>query len=125
MEGACAITGHVYSNKLNVPLVTHKLPINLSDVPVRVLVVSPLAADASVVARTRVASIKEDNIIEPEKMRATLEFFKKVGNKFMESIEYDDHELHQLTNGEMSVKMFHVDDTTSLFETEERLLLTQ
>ncbi len=113
------LTGHVYSNKLNTPLVRKKLPINPSDVPVRVLVVSPLATDSSVVARARMASIKEEYIIEPEKITATLKFFQKVGNKVMESIEYDEHELSQLPNRDVSFKMFHADYTTSLCEIEK------
>lgn len=121
--GGMRLTGHVYSNKLNAPLVRKKLPINPSDVPVRVLVVSPLATDASVISRARIASIKEDYVIEPEKISATLDFFKNNGNKVMESIEYDEHELHQLPKGEVSVKMFHVDDSTSLFEIGESITL--
>ena len=121
--GGMRLTGHVYSNKLNAPLVRKKLPINPSEVPVRVLVVSPLATDASVLSRARMASIKEDYVIEPEKIRATLDFFKNNGNKVMDSIEYDEHELHQLPKGEVSVKMFHVDDSTSLCEIEESITL--
>ena len=41
----------------------------------------------------------------------------------MESIEYDEHELHKLPKGEVSVKMFHVDDSTSLCEIEENITL--
>ena len=105
--GGMRLTGHVYSNKLNTPLVRSKLPLNPSDVPVRVLVVSPLATDASAFSRAKMASLKEDYIIEPEKIKGALDFFKQVGNKTMESIEFDENEFMQLPNCEVSVNMFH------------------
>ena len=115
------LTGHVYSNKLSTPLVRKKLPIKPEDVPVRVLVVSPLATDASATARARMASIKKEYVIEPEKINATLQFFKKVGKKVMESIEYDEHELRELPNCDVSVEMFHVDGTTTLCDKEKNM----
>ena len=109
--GGTRLTGHLYSNKLNTPLVRKKLPINPGDVPVRVLVTSPLATDSSAVARAKLASIKSDYIIEPDKISATLQFFKNVGNKVMEGIEYDEEELNTLPEGDVSLEMFHLNDS--------------
>lgn len=70
-----------------------KLPIDPNDVPIRVLVVSPLATNESVVNRAKMASIKEEYFIDPRKIHAVLDFFIKVENRVMESIEFDEEEL--------------------------------
>lgn len=117
--GGMRLTGHVYSNKLNTPIVRKKLPINPGDVPIRVLVVSPLATDASTAARARMAAIKQEYIIQPDKINGTLQFFQKVGNKAMESIEFNEDVLRELPKDDVSVDMFHADTSASECETEE------
>ncbi len=115
--GGMRLTGHVYSNKLNTPFVRKQLPIKPSEVPVRVLVVSPLASDASTAVRARIASLKEDYVIQPEKIRKILNFFKKIGNKVMTPFEFDEHALLELPKNEVSKEMFHLDDAESISET--------
>ncbi len=115
--GGMRLTGHVYSNKLNTPFVRKHLPIKPSEVPVRVLVVSPLASDASAANRARIANIKADYVIQPKKISDVLHFFKEIENKVMEPFEYDEISLRELPTGEVSKEMFHTDDIEPLDET--------
>jgi len=45
--GGTKITGHIYSNRLDTPLVHKNLPMDPSEVPLRAIVVSPFAKDAT------------------------------------------------------------------------------
>lgn len=80
------LTGHMYSKKLNRSVIYSKLPIEPRAIPVRVLVVLPLATDASTEARVKMATLKEDYIIQRDKIAAALAFFRSSGNKLMDSI---------------------------------------
>ena len=106
-SGGMRLTGHVYSNKLNTPFVRKKLPINPTDLPVRVLVVSPMSTDESTLARAKLASIRKDYIIDREQISNTIRFFKDNGNKLFESIEFDEDELNRLPDNDVSSQMFH------------------
>ena len=101
------LTGHMYSNKLNRPVIYSKLPIQPCAIPVRVLVVLPLATDASTEARVKMATLKEDYIIQRDKIAAALAFFRSSGNKLMDSIEIDEHALAHFPNNNVSVEMFN------------------
>ena len=117
--GGMRLTGHVYSNKLNTPFVRKLLPIKPSEVPVRVLVVSPLSSNASAAARARIASIKADYVIQPEKISGIRHYFKKIGNTVMEPFEFDELCLRELPTCEVSEDMFHTDNIEPLGEIEK------
>jgi hypothetical protein len=105
------LTGHVYSNRLNTALVRQKLPMAPATTAIRVLIVSPMASDQTAVSRGKMASVKSDYIIEPEKIASSLRFFRDVGNKVMKNVEIDQDAINNLPSDKTSVDM--------LFTTEQ------
>jgi hypothetical protein len=78
---------------------------------IRVLIVSPMASDQTAVSRGKMASVKSDYIIEPEKIASSLRFFRDVGNKVMKNVEIDQDAINNLPSDKTSVDM--------LFTTEQ------
>ncbi len=104
------LTGHVYSNKLNTPLVRQKVPIPAAEVPVRVVVLSPFTSDTTAILRGKIASIREDYVIEREKIDGALRFFKLVGNRIIAQVECDSEVMDNLPCNDVSVDMFLMDN---------------
>lgn len=96
------LTGHMYSTKLDTPLVRSKLPIPVKDLPIRVLVVSPFAKNETVARKIKLAMMEEDYLIDPEKVRGVLKFWRTVNNPVMSSTEVDEEGLELLTSGVVS-----------------------
>lgn len=115
------LTGHVYSNKLNVPMIRAKVPIQPTEVPVRVIVVSPFTSDSTAFARAKIASIKQDYVIEREKIETSLRFFKHVGNHIMSQVEEDIEVIENLPRNDVSVDMFLIDNYESTNKDPENL----
>lgn len=115
-NGGYRITGHVYSNKLNTALVREKLPLLPEDAPLRVLVTSPFASDRSTVLRAKVARIKEEYVIQREKIAQVLQYFRNVGNPIMKAVEIDHIALNQLPNEDISPQMIFVDKDKAVHE---------
>ena len=110
--GGTRLTGHLYSTRLNTTLVRQRIPLEPRDAPVKVLLVSPFASDKSASARAKIARTKQDYIIEPEKIKQTLQFWREVDNKIMANIELDDACLDGLPRDDVSPAMFMIDDET-------------
>ena len=110
--GGSRLTGHVYSVKLNSQLLRTSVPFDAKDSPVRVLVLSPFASDASAAFQAEIAQAKSDYIIEPDKIRGTVLFWKHVGNSVMEKVELDEQALLNLPNNAVSTDIFLVDAST-------------
>ncbi len=108
--GGTRLTGHLYSTKLNTTLVRSKIPLHPRDAPVKVLVVSPFASDKSAAAKAKMANTKQDYIIEPDKIRETLQFWQHVRNQPMATIECDNECLANLPRGEVSSEMYLLDE---------------
>lgn len=104
--GGTSITGHIYSNKLDTPLIRMKIPLNPSEVPVRVIVVSPFSKDDTIVHQAKIAAMKKNYIINPEAIEETLNFWKEVGNKVMEKVEFSQENCDSLPKNEVSPAMF-------------------
>ena len=107
--GGTRLTGHLYSTKLNTTLVRQTVPLQPRDAPVKVLLVSPFATDKSASARAKIASTKQDYIIEPEKIKQTLQFWHDVENQTMAKIQRDDACLSSLPQNDISPEMFLLD----------------
>ena len=110
--GGSRLTGHVYSVKLNRQIVKTSVPFDTKDSPVRVLVISPFASDASAAYQAKIAQAKSDYIIEPEKIRGTVRFWKHVGNSVMANVELDERALRNLPNDEASTDVFLIDSSS-------------
>lgn len=80
------LTGHIYANKLDTVFVRKKLPLSPKEVPIRLVVVSPFATDASALGKAKFATMQEDYIIEPSKIDECLQFFRSVDNRIMKDI---------------------------------------
>jgi hypothetical protein len=70
------------------------------DTPVRVLVLSPFASDASAALQAKIAQAKSDYIIEPDKISGTARFWKHVRNSVMANVKLDEQALLNLPNNE-------------------------
>ncbi|EFX73115.1 hypothetical protein DAPPUDRAFT_325613 [Daphnia pulex] len=70
-----------------------------------------MASDQTAVSRGKMASVKSDYIIEPEKIASSLRFFRDVGNKVMKNVEIDQDAINNLPSDKTSVDM--------LFTTEQ------
>ena len=110
------LTGHMYSTKLDTPFVRTKVPLKPSDTPVRVIVASPFTSNEAVVKKTKIAITKDDYIIEPEKISAVLDFWKKVANPHMAPMIVDTETLKTLPSGEVSADVFHIESVNSINE---------
>ncbi|EFX67084.1 hypothetical protein DAPPUDRAFT_115765 [Daphnia pulex] len=110
--GGTRLTGHLYSTRLNTTLVRQRIPLEPRDAPVKALLVSPFASDKSASARAKIARTKQDYIIEPEKIKQMLQFWRDVDNIIMANIELDDACLDGLPRDDVSPAMFMIDDET-------------
>ena len=72
--GGTSITGHIYSNRLDTPLVRMRLPLEPSEVPVRAIVVSPFNKDETIIQKAKIAAMKKNYIIDSEVIEQTLKF---------------------------------------------------
>ncbi|EFX84235.1 hypothetical protein DAPPUDRAFT_239224 [Daphnia pulex] len=70
--GGTSITGHIYSNRLDTPLVRMSLPLQPSEVPLRVIVVSPFSKDETIIQKAKIAARKKNYIIDPKAIEETL-----------------------------------------------------
>ena len=91
--GRLRLTGHMYSRKLETPIVRSKIPLSPSDAPTRLPVLSPFASDQSAAASAKMASVRKEFIIQPAIIKDILLFWKSVGNKVMAHIELDEAAL--------------------------------
>jgi hypothetical protein len=87
--------------KLDSQIVRTRIPLDPSESPIRVLVLSPFVSDASAAYQAKIAQTKRDYIIMPEKIRATIQFLKHVRNSVMAEIDLDEDALRNLPNGEV------------------------
>jgi hypothetical protein len=110
--GGSRLTGHVYSVKLNSQIVRTSVPLDTRDTPVRVLVLSPFASDASAAIQAKIAQAKSDYIIEPDKIRGTVLFWKRVKNSVMADVNLDEQALSNLPNNAVSTDIFLIDELT-------------
>jgi hypothetical protein len=110
--GGSRLTGHMYSVKLNTQIVRTSVPLDTKDSPVRVLVLSPFASDASAALQAKIAQAKSDYIIEPDKITGTVQFWKHVKNSVMANVELDNRALSNLPNNAVSTDIFLVDALT-------------
>ena len=108
--GGTSITGHIYSNRLDTPLVRMSLPLQPSEVPVRVVVVSPFSKDETIIQKAKIAAMKKNYIINPQAIEQTLKFWKEVDNKVMAEIEFSNANLDQLPINNVSPDMFIMTD---------------
>jgi hypothetical protein len=92
--------------------VRQRISLEPRDAPVKALLVSPFASDKSASARAKIARTKQDYIIEPEKIKQTLQFWRDVDNIIMANIELDDACLDGLPRDDVSPTMFMIDDET-------------
>jgi hypothetical protein len=92
--------------------VRQRISLEQRDAPVKALLVSPFASDKSASARAKIARTKQDYIIEPEKIKQTLQFWRDVDNIIMANIELDDACLDGLPRDDVSPTMFMIDDET-------------
>jgi hypothetical protein len=92
--------------------VRQRISLEPRDAPVKALLVSPFASDKSASARAKIARTKQDYIIEPEKIKQTLQFWRDVDNIIMANIELDDACLDGLPRDDVSPAMFMIDDET-------------
>lgn len=97
-----SLKGHMYSSHLNTPFVRSKLPLTPEEAPCRVIITSPFATDSKAYQLAKMASIKDDYIIESEKIHEVLQFFKHVENRMMAGVELDIETLYQLDSLETS-----------------------
>jgi hypothetical protein len=104
--GGTSITGHIYSNRLDTPLVRMSLPLQPSEVPVRVVVVSPFSKDETIIQKAKIAAMKKNYIINPQAIEQTLKFWKEVDNKVMAEIEFSKANFDQLPINNVSPDMF-------------------
>lgn len=117
-EGSMKLTGHMYSTRLETATIRSKLPLSPQDAEIRVLVTSPGCKPENILARGKIASLKKEYVVEREKIKSSLQFFKDVDNKVMSEIEIDYEQLKELPNGEISNVIFRIDD--SPIETRKR-----
>lgn len=107
--GGASLKGHVYSTRLKTDFVRQKVPIVPGQTPVRVLVVSPFSSDASAFDQGKLASTKNDYIIEPLKLRRLHQFWKDVNNKVMENIDFDEAAFVELPDNTFSPDVFIIE----------------
>ena len=113
------MTGHIYSTKLDTPFVRKSIPLQPSEVPVRVLVVSPFSDDKSAHNQGKLASAKKEYIINPEQIKNTIAFWNAVGNKTMQKIHFNEEVLASLPVNDVSADMFTVTNETEEKENNE------
>ena len=104
--GGTSITGHIYSNRLDTPLVRTRLPLEPSEVPVRAIVVSPFNKDETIIQKAKIAAMKKNYIIDPGAIKQTLQFWKEVDNKVMAKVEFDRGNFDNLPINDVSSAMF-------------------
>lgn len=88
-DAAIKLSGHMYSTRLETAMIRKKLPLKPEDAEIRVLVTSPGCKKDNILARAKLAAFKKDYIVEKEKIREALEFFKKVKNATFSDVEID------------------------------------
>jgi hypothetical protein len=72
------LTGHMYSTRLDTPLIRNKVPLKPTDAPVRVAVLSPFGSNETAARKTKIAITKTVYVIEPEKISGVLHFWRKM-----------------------------------------------
>ena len=102
------LTGHMYSAKLDTPLIRNKVPLKPIDAPVRVVVLSPFTSNETAAKKAKIAVTKADYIIEPEKIAGVFDFWKKIANPHMAPITVD---TETLPSGEVSADMFRLESS--------------
>ena len=117
--GGTRMTGHIYSTKLDTPFVRKSIPLQPSEVPVRVLVVSPFSDDKSAHNQGKLASAKKEYIINPEQIKNTIAFWNAVGNKTMQKIHFNEEVFASLPVNDVSADMFTVTNETEEKENNE------
>ena len=117
--GGTRMTGHIYSTKLDTPFVRKSIPLQPSEVPVRVLVVSPFCDDKSAHNQGKLASAKKEYIINPEQIKNTIAFWNAVGNKTMQKIHFNEEVFASLPVNDVSADMFTVTNETEEKENNE------
>ena len=107
--GGSSLKGHVYSTPLPTALVAQKVPIQPGNSVVRVLVVSPFTSDPSALYKGKMASTKEDYIIEPTKIIKLHKFWCDVDNEIMKKIQFDEETCCNLPDKDTSPDVYLVD----------------
>lgn len=110
-EAALKLSGHMYSTRLETGMIRNKLPLKPEDVPIRVVVTSPGCTKENMIAKGKLALMKKDYLVEKEKIRETLAFFRKVNNPVMSEIEIDEEQINALPDGDVSDTIFMIDDS--------------
>ncbi len=113
------LTGHMYSTRLDTPLIRNKVPLKPTDAPVRVVVLSPFSSNETAAKRAKIAITKADYVIEPEKISGVLHFWRKIGNPHMAPIITDTETLQQLPSGEVSSDVFCIKEVESATPVED------
>ena len=110
-NGGTSITGHVYSNRLDTPLIRTSIPLQPGDVPVHVIVLSPFNKDETIILRAKIAAMQKNYIIDPAAIKQTLQFCKQVDNTVMTQVEFDKESYDRLPINEVSSAMFTMTST--------------
>jgi len=112
-HGGTRMTGHQHSTRLDVPLVSKTLPISASSAPTRAVVVSGFASKRFKIRQADLAKAKDKFIVQPDKMRAMLNFWVAHNPKIMKILELDDEDMElafaQLPDGDVAPEMFVAD----------------
>ncbi|XP_045030543.1 uncharacterized protein LOC116936604 [Daphnia magna] len=106
-----SITGHIYSNGLDTTLVRMSLPLQPSEVPLRVIVVPRFSKNETIIEKAKIAAMKKNYIIDPKAIEQTLNFWKEVGNKVMAKAEFNKTNCERLPINDVSPAMFTMMDT--------------
>ena len=116
--GGTKITGHIYSNRLDTPLVCKSLPLDPSEVPLRAIVVSPFSKDATIIYKAKIASMQKNYVVNREQVLGTLESFQQFGNKVMEPIAFNKEMCDNLPTNGISPTMFAMPEVDEQSETQ-------
>jgi len=95
-EGVSRLTGHMYSTRLDTTLVRNMLPLSTTEAPLRVLMLSPFTSDETAHAKLKIAAVKDQYVVEPEKIKGTIRFWDHVKNSAMQNIQLHDSNLAAL-----------------------------
>ncbi|KZS03333.1 Uncharacterized protein APZ42_033970 [Daphnia magna] len=87
------------------------LPLQPSEVPLRVFFVSPFTKDEKIIQKAKIAAMKKNYIIDPKAIEQTLNFWKEVGNKVMAKAEFNKANCEQLPINDVSPSMFTMTST--------------
>ena len=123
--GGTKITGHIYSNHLDTPLVHKNLPMDPSEVALRAIVVSPFAKDATIIHKAKIASMQKNYVVSRQQVFDTLNCYKQFDNKVMEPIGFNKEVCDNLPINDISPDMFTMPNADEQQETESDVDCTE